>query len=165
MTRVILVNEDDEQTGVMEKIEAHQKGVLHRAFSVMIINDNRQVLLQKRAAEKYHSPGLWTNACCSHQQPDINTEQLISERLHFEMGIKCPLTYKDKFVYLIKFENGLTEHELDYVYEGNFNGSPIPNKEEVAAWRWVNLHELKKEIKVVPENFTYWFRLIMERYY
>lgn len=165
MTNVILVNENDEPIGLMEKMEAHQKGFLHRAFSVMVFNPRGQVLLQQRAASKYHSPRLWTNACCSHQQPHVEDSKWIKERMKYEMGFECDIRLKNKFIYKAHFQNGLTEHELDYLYEGIFNGYPIPNPAEVASWRWVNLPELKQEMGVVPENFTFWFKEIISCFY
>ena len=165
MTNVILVNKNDEALGLMEKMEAHRKALLHRAFSVMIFNDDGHVLLQQRAAEKYHSPHLWTNACCSHQLPEGDETTWVINRLNHEMGFSCHVELKHKFIYKHKFTNGLTEHELDYVYEGVFNGRPIPNRIEVNSWRWVDLAELKQEIKVVPHNFTFWFKEIINRFY
>lgn len=165
MSSVILVNHNDEPLGLMEKMDAHRKGLLHRAFSVMIFNSYGHVLLQQRASSKYHSPGLWTNACCSHQHPETEEIAWIKSRMKFEMGFGCEITLKYKFIYKAHFENGLTEHELDYIYEGIFNGNPMPNPSEVSSWRWVRLEELKQEINVVPSNYTFWFKEIISRFY
>ena len=121
---VILVNEADEQIGVMEKMEAHEKGLLHRAFSVFIFNDKGEMLLQQRALNKYHSGGLWTNACCSHPRPGEDTLQAAKRRLMEEMGIETSLTLKNSFTYKTAFENGLTEHEFDHIFIGTFNQEP-----------------------------------------
>lgn len=162
--QVILVNEEDVEIGVMEKQEAHEKALLHRAFSVLIFNQQGEMLLQQRAAEKYHSPGLWTNACCSHPRPGEAIEAAAHRRLHEELGFDCALTYKHKFIYKAAFDNGLTEHELDTIFTGIYNDTPVFNTAEVAACRWVNMDALQQEMQANPEHFTVWFRLILSNY-
>ncbi|MEJ6981180.1 isopentenyl-diphosphate Delta-isomerase [Pedobacter sp. P351] len=156
---VILVDENDQQTGVMEKILAHQKGLLHRAFSIFIINNNQEMLLQKRASSKYHSPGLWTNACCSHPAPDESTIEAANRRLPEEMGFNCPLTEIGAFTYRAEFENGLTEFEFDHVFVGTHNAAVIPNPEEVDEYKWLSLSEIDKLIENDENQFTVWFKL------
>lgn len=160
---VILVDEHDTPLGTMEKIEAHKKGVLHRAFSVFIFNSKNELLLQQRAFTKYHSAGLWTNTCCSHPRAGEDNKAAAIRRLREEMGIETDLQYKTNFIYKILFNNGLTEHEYDHIYTGYSNHSPIINKEEVNAYRWESIEKLKEQIKTQPEQFTYWFRLAMEK--
>lgn len=160
---VILVNEADEQIGVMEKMEAHQKGLLHRAFSVFIFNDKGEMLLQQRALDKYHSGGLWTNACCSHPRPGENTLQAAKRRLTEEMGIQAELTPQTTFIYRTDFNNGLTEHEFDHVFIGKFNGEPKINKDEVNAHSWRSPDEIKHSVKQAPELYTSWFKIALEK--
>ena len=160
---VILVNEADEQIGVMEKMEAHEKGVLHRAFSVFIFNDKGEMLLQQRALNKYHSPDLWTNTCCSHPRPDEKTIDAAKRRLKEEMGIVCELQFKSSFTYKTKFDNGLTEHEFDHVFIGRFNDTPEINPEEVNAWKWKNLREIKAELLSSPQSYTSWFKIATDK--
>ena len=154
---VILVNEHDEPIGLMEKIEAHQKGLLHRAFSILIFNSNGEMLLQQRALSKYHSPGLWTNACCSHPRNGETILQAANRRLSEEMGMNTPLTVKTHFIYKASFDNGLTEHELDYVLEGSSDVNPVINTEEVNAYQWIAMDDLRNWIKHEPTAFTVWF--------
>lgn len=165
MERVILVDEQDRELGTMEKMAAHEQGRLHRAFSVFLFNEEGQMLLQKRANNKYHSPGLWTNACCSHPRPQEDTMTAAIRRLQEELGIISPLQFKTSFVYRSEFENGLTEHEFDHIYVGTYMGEPIPNTEEVAATKWIDLQELKKEIKKEPASFTTWFKIAIENFF
>ncbi|MDO9000928.1 MAG: isopentenyl-diphosphate Delta-isomerase [Bacteroidota bacterium] len=159
---VILVDELDNAIGVMEKMEAHQKGVLHRAFSVFIFNENGEMLLQQRALNKYHSAGLWTNTCCSHPRPNENTLDAANRRLMEEMGIECELSHKNHFIYKSIFENGLIEHELDHVFFGNSNQKPKPNKDEVENYAWMNLKQISSEIEMNPDRFTTWFKIAMK---
>ncbi|MGJ8666602.1 MAG: isopentenyl-diphosphate Delta-isomerase [Patiriisocius sp.] len=158
--KVILVNKNDEQIGVMPKMEAHQKGVLHRAFSVFVLNDNNDLMLQQRALHKYHSPGLWTNTCCSHQRVGESNIEAGTRRLQEEMGFTTALKDTISFIYKAPFDNGLTEHELDHILLGNFNGMPQINEDEVAAWKWMPLNEVKTDIKKHPELYTEWFKII-----
>lgn len=161
--KVILVDEQDNAIGVMEKMEAHEKGLLHRAFSVFIFNNKGEMLLQRRALTKYHSAGLWTNTCCSHPRPQENTIEAANRRLKEEMGIETPLQHKHSFIYKTPFENGLTEHEFDHVYIGYTNENPEINKEEVDSFKWMRVEEIKNEIKSNPQNFTSWFKIVVEK--
>lgn len=160
---VILVNEADEQIGVMEKMEAHEKGLLHRAFSVFIFNTKGEMLLQQRALNKYHSGGLWTNACCSHPRPGEDTLQAAQRRLMEEMGIKTPLTFKTSFTYKTAFENGLTEHEFDHVFIGTFNEEPHINNNEVNSYCWKSVESTKNSVKQMPHIYTSWFKIALEK--
>jgi isopentenyl-diphosphate Delta-isomerase len=162
--QVILVNASDEQIGVMEKMEAHKKGFLHRAFSVFVFDENDDLIIQQRALGKYHSPGLWTNTCCSHPRPGEETGAAAHRRLKEEMGFDTELEKVFDFVYRAEFENGLTEHEFDHVFVGKYSGKISPAKEEVHAWMPRPIKELKKEIKESPENFTVWFRVVFDKY-
>ncbi|MDZ4668564.1 MAG: isopentenyl-diphosphate Delta-isomerase [bacterium] len=161
---VILVNENDQELGLMEKLEAHQKGVLHRAFSVLVFNKEGQMLLQQRAFNKYHSGGLWTNTCCSHPRQGENTMEAAHRRLMEEMGFDCDLTLHQTFVYKAPFDNGLTEHELDHVFVGEYNFDPAFNPEEVNQFQWISMDELYLQLKENPEHYTVWFRMIMDNY-
>jgi isopentenyl-diphosphate delta-isomerase len=154
---VILVNEHDEPIGLMEKMEAHEKGVLHRAFSILIFNSEGEMLLQQRALSKYHSPGLWTNACCSHPRNGETILEAANRRLSEEMGMQTELSVLTRFIYKADFDNGLTEHELDYVVKGITNENPTINPEEVNDYRWINTADLSKWVKASPTDFTVWF--------
>jgi isopentenyl-diphosphate delta-isomerase len=161
MEQVILVDELDNELGTMEKMEAHQKGELHRAFSVLLYNSKGEILLQKRAKSKYHSGGLWTNACCSHPQPNESMADATARKLLQEMGIAPQLRFAFKFIYQTRLEGNLVEHEYDHVFTGLFDGKPQINAEEVEDWRFVNLVSLKKDISENPASYTYWFPLII----
>jgi isopentenyl-diphosphate delta-isomerase len=156
---VILVDREDQQVGVMEKMLAHQKGLLHRAFSVFVINDKKEMLLQRRALSKYHSPGLWTNACCSHPAPNEETSSAANRRLNEEMGFHCELEEINTFSYKSIFDNGLTEHEFDHVFLGTYNGSVLPEASEVAEYKWISFHDLDKILEDDRDQFTTWFHL------
>ena len=156
---VILVDENDQPIGSMEKIEVHQKALLHRAFSVFVFNEKREMLLQKRAAGKYHSPGLWTNACCSHPQPGQETIPAATKRLQEEMGFTTHLEKAFDFVYKAPFDNGLTEYEFDHVLMGNYSGTIIPHPEEVADYCFQSLSEIKKLLQTNPDAYTVWFKI------
>lgn len=160
---VILVDENDNELGVMEKMLAHKKGLLHRAFSVFIFNDKEELLLQQRAVSKYHSGGLWTNTCCSHPRPNETIKDAAHRRLFEEMGISCELNIKTNFIYKTPFENGLTEHELDYVLIGKTNQNPIINKDEVESYQWKSMNDIKKELITDPEKYTSWFKIALEK--
>ena len=162
---VILVDTNDVPIGTMPKMEAHEKAILHRAFSVFILNKEGQLMLQQRALSKYHSPGLWTNTCCSHQRLGETNIEAGTRRLQEEMGFKTPLEELFSFVYKAPFDNGLTEHEFDHVILGYYDSEPIINHEEVANWKWMNLEEIIKEIKTNPDNYTAWFKIIFDRFY
>jgi len=144
-------------------MEAHRKGVLHRAFSVFIFNDKGELLLQQRAGEKYHSGGLWTNTCCSHPRPGEDTLMAAKRRLKEEMGIETSLQFKSAFTYKTRFANDLTEHEYDHIFTGVYNGGPIINKEEVQDYCWKHPSEIKSDIKKRPSAYTSWFLIAMER--
>ena len=162
---VILVNENDEQLGLMPKMEAHEKARLHRAFSVFVFNDKEELLLQQRTSNKYHSPTLWTNTCCSHQRDGETNIEAGKRRLQEEMGFVCDLKEVFWFVYKAPFDNGLTEHELDHVMVGYFNGDPEINKEEVKSYKWMTLKDVKTDIKKHPDYYTEWFKIIFKESY
>lgn len=163
--KVILVNEKDEQIGLMPKLEAHEKAVLHRAFSVFVFNDKNELMLQQRALGKYHSPGLWTNTCCSHQRDGESNIEAGKRRLKEEMGFVTELSETISFIYKAPFDNGLTEHELDHVLLGYYNGEPQINTEEVESWKWVLLEEVKVDISLNPKRYTEWFKVIFDKFY
>jgi len=163
--KVILVNENDEQIGTMEKIEAHEKALLHRAFSVFVFNDKNELMIQQRALSKYHSPGLWTNTCCSHQRVGESNIEAGKRRLHEEMGFSTDLKDTISFIYKAPFDNGLTEHEYDHILVGNFEGTPDLNPDEVAAWKWVSLEDLEMDMEKNPHIYTEWFKIIFDKYY
>jgi len=163
--KVILVNENDEELGTMAKLEAHEKAVLHRAFSVFIMNEKGETMLQQRAADKYHSPLLWTNTCCSHQRVGETNIEAGKRRLIEEMGFATDLEQLFSFVYKAPFDNGLTEHELDHVMMGNYEGEPKVNPIEVADWKWMRPSDIKDDIVKSPEKYTAWFKIIFERFY
>ena len=162
---VILVDVLDNQLGLMPKMQAHEKAVLHRAFSVFIFNDEGELMLQQRAAHKYHSPLLWTNTCCSHQRDGESNIEAGKRRLIEEMGFKTNLKEIFSFVYKAQFDNGLTEHELDHVMIGNFNGVPKINPDEVASYKWMTLEAVKKDIELQPNIYTAWFKIIFKESY
>lgn len=163
--KVILVNDKDEQIGLMEKIEAHEKALLHRAFSVFVFNDKNELMIQQRALEKYHSPGLWTNTCCSHQREGESNIDAGKRRLQEEMGFSTDLKETISFIYRAPFDNGLTEHEYDYILVGTFNEEPNPNPDEVADWQWMSLEAIEKDMEEHPEIYTEWFKIIFDKYY
>jgi isopentenyl-diphosphate delta-isomerase len=158
MEKVILVDVNDNPIGEEEKLEAHQKGLLHRCFSIFIFNQAGKLLLQKRAKEKYHSSGLWSNTCCSHPAPGEDTLDAAHRRLKEEMGIDCELKEIYKFVYKAKLDNGLTEYEYDHVFMGIYSDDPIPDKDEVSGWKRVDLDWLAEDLENNPENYTYWLK-------
>jgi len=163
--KVILVNPDDQQIGLMEKLEAHQKGLLHRAFSIFILNDKNELMLQQRASKKYHSPLLWTNTCCSHQRVGETNIEAGNRRLQEEMGFTTPLKELFSFIYKVPFDNGLTEHELDHVMIGYYNQNPIINTDEVQDWKWLDIENVRKKIAKNPEKYTAWFKIIFDKFY
>lgn len=156
---VILVNETDEFVGTMDKLEAHQKGLLHRAFSIFIFNDAGELLLQRRAKEKYHSAGLWANTCCSHPRPEESTIHAAKRRLKEEMGIETDLEKKFDFIYRAQLDNNLIEYEFDHVFTGQYNGNPVPDINEVSEYRWVSIPTLKNEIEQYPEKYSEWLKI------
>ena len=163
--QLILVDENDNEIGAMEKLAAHQNGgELHRAFSIFIFNDAGEMLLQQRANTKYHFGGLWTNACCSHPRPGEKTEDAAARRLCEEFGFGTPLKKLFSFSYQAHDQNsGLTEWGLDHVFIGTWSGTPQPNAEEIQNWQWVKVAELRADIARSPHHYTPWFRIVLER--
>tara|TARA_B100000035_G_C20969464_1_gene540356 strand:+ start:66 stop:590 length:525 start_codon:yes stop_codon:yes gene_type:complete len=162
---VILVNEKDQEIGLMPKLEAHQKAVLHRAFSVFIFNSENELMLQQRASDKYHSPNLWTNTCCSHQRSGESNIQAGTRRLYEEMGFTTSLKEITSFIYKAPFDNGLTEHELDHIMVGYYNEDPVINSDEVEDWKWMKIEDVKKDISLNPDLYTAWFKIIFKNFY
>ncbi|MBC7525577.1 MAG: isopentenyl-diphosphate Delta-isomerase [Flavobacterium sp.] len=162
---VILVNPNDEQIGLMPKLEAHEKAVLHRAFSVFILNKNNEIMLQQRAHHKYHSPLLWTNTCCSHQRNGETNIEAGTRRLREEMGFESPLKELFHFIYKAPFDNGLTEHELDHVMIGYYNDNPKINPDEVERWKWMPIEAVKNDMEINPDIYTVWFKIIFDEFY
>lgn len=158
---VILVDENDEPIGSMQKLQAHIEAKLHRAFSVFIFNSEGKLLLQQRALGKYHTPGLWTNSCCSHPSSNEDTETAAKRRLQEEMGISADLSFLLKFTYKYKFDNELTEHETDHVFIGFTDAMPVINREEVNNYKYIYLDEIQTDIALRPEQYTAWFKIIM----
>lgn len=163
--KVILVNEQDEQIGLMPKMEAHEKALLHRAFSVFILNKNNEIMLQQRAAKKYHSPLLWTNTTCSHQREGESNIQAGTRRLKEEMGFTTELKELFSFIYKAPFDNGLTEHELDHVMIGYYDDVPNINTAEAESWKWMSIDAVKEDMQTNPEIYTVWFRIIFDEFY
>jgi isopentenyl-diphosphate Delta-isomerase len=162
---VILVNENDDPIGLMPKMEAHEKALLHRAFSVFILNDKNEVMLQQRAHDKYHSPLLWTNTCCSHQREGESNTAAGARRLFEEMGIRADLQEVFHFIYKAPFDNGLTEHELDHVMIGRYNGVPTLNPAEAESWKWMGIEDIRRDMEANAGEYTVWFRIIFDRFY
>ncbi|OJV51808.1 MAG: isopentenyl-diphosphate delta-isomerase [Bacteroidetes bacterium 43-16] len=156
--KVILVDQNDTVIGEMDKMEAHVKGALHRAFSIFLFNSQKEMLIHQRAAAKYHGGGLWTNACCSHPQPGEALKDSALQRLEFEMGLQCDIQKAFSFIYHTPVENGLIEHEYDHVYIGFTDALPCPHPDEVQDYRWISSEALAEEMELQPENFTFWFR-------
>jgi isopentenyl-diphosphate delta-isomerase len=163
--KVILVDKNDRPIGEMEKMEAHEKAVLHRAFSVFVFNDKNELMLQQRALGKYHSPGLWTNTCCSHPRVDETVLEAGHRRLMEEMGFDCEIEKIFDFIYKAKLDRGLTEHEFDHVLFGRYDENPEINPEEVESWKWMAMEDIDKDMKKNPEKYTVWFRIAFERVY
>jgi isopentenyl-diphosphate delta-isomerase len=162
---VILVNTSDEQIGVMEKIEAHEKALLHRAFSIFIFNSNGEMLLQQRALAKYHSPGLWTNACCSHPRPGENINDAAMRRLQEELGFQTKLHKVFDFTYRATFDNGLTEHEFDHVFVGSYNNDIHPNENEVMNISYQSIENIRDSLFIEPAKYTAWFQIAFPKIY
>ena len=163
--QVILVNEKNEQIGTMPKLEAHEKGVLHRAFSVFVLNDSGEMMMQQRAACKYHSPLLWTNTCCSHQRVGESNIEAGKRRLFEEMGFVTELKNVVSFIYKASFDNGLTEHEFDHVLVGTYNENPNINIDEVKNFKWMTLEQVKVDMELNPDIYTEWFKIIFDKFY
>jgi isopentenyl-diphosphate delta-isomerase len=160
--QVVLVDAQDNEIGLMDKQEAHEKGLLHRAFSVFLFTSDGRLLLQRRALHKYHSAGLWTNTCCSHPLPGEGNLEAAMRRLQEEMGIVCPLECAFSFLYR-QAVGELVEHELDHVFIGTFDGEPVINPMEVAEWKCVRTDALLADLQAHPEDYTVWFRLCLGR--
>lgn len=161
---VILVDEHDQELGLMEKMEAHRKGLLHRAFSVFILNSDGELLIQQRAAHKYHSGGLWTNTCCSHPRQGEDIEAAAHRRLEEEMGFDCHVNKAFEFTYKAELDKGMTEHEYDHLFIGYFNGEPKINPDEVQAYKWVDLKSLERDIERNSGRYTEWFKIIFQQF-
>ncbi|MEK6837593.1 MAG: isopentenyl-diphosphate Delta-isomerase [Nanoarchaeota archaeon] len=163
MDYVILVDGKDNPVGKEEKLEAHRQGKLHRAFSIFVFNSKGEVMMQKRHRNKYHSGGLWTNTCCSHPRPDESVLQAAHRRLKEEMGFDCELKEAFSFVYEVKLDKGLIEHEFDHVIIGKFDGAPKVNAEEAEDWNWMKIDELHRDVKANPQNYTRWLQIAIDR--
>ncbi len=163
MDQVILVDRDDNPIGVGEKTATHQRGTLHRAFSIFIFNPAGHMLLQQRAHHKYHSGGLWSNACCSHPRPGEETQKAAHRRLQEEMGFDCPLEEVFQFIYRAELDNDLIEHEYDHVLVGVYDGQVTPNPNEVAAYQWVEVEALQRDVQTHPDRYTVWFKQVLDR--
>ena len=161
--QVILVDREDRELGVMEKLQAHREARLHRAISIFVFNETDQLLMQQRAAGKYHSPLLWTNTCCSHPRPGESTDTAASRRLQEEMGFGCELRPAFSFIYQADMGNGLTEHEFDHVFFGEYSREPLINPDEVASWEYLSLYEIAQDLRVNPGRYTAWFRIIFNK--
>jgi isopentenyl-diphosphate Delta-isomerase len=161
---VVLVDEHDNEIGTAEKLVAHQKALLHRAFSVFIFNSNGELLLQQRANSKYHSAGLWTNTCCSHPRPNELVLDAANRRLEEEMGLKVDLEKKFDFVYKTPFDNDLTEYEFDHVFVGYTDDEPAPNADEVESYKWKTIDEIKTDLILFPNTFTSWFKIAIMKF-
>ncbi|MBI2583072.1 MAG: isopentenyl-diphosphate Delta-isomerase [Candidatus Aenigmarchaeota archaeon] len=159
---LVLVDEKDREIGIEEKIKAHKEGKLHRAFSIFVFNSKGEMLITRRAKSKYHWSGFWSNACCSHPRPGEPLEKAAHRRLKEELGFDCGLKKAFDFIYKVKFENGLFEHEFDHVFIGKFDGKPSPDKEETDGWKWIPLGELKKEI-ADSAKYTPWFQIMVKK--
>ncbi len=165
MEYVILVDESDNEVGLMEKMEAHEKGLLHRAFSIFIFNQKGEMLLQQRAFAKYHSGGLWTNACCSHPRANETTLAAAERRLKEELGFEAPIHEVFSFTYKASFENGLTEHEFDHVFTGRYDGIINFNPDEVAAVKYMAVEDVRNSLQTEPALYTAWFHIAFKEMY
>lgn len=161
MEKVILVDREDKETGLMEKMEAHRTGTLHRAFSILLFNSSGSLMMQKRAKAKYHSGGLWTNTCCSHPGPGETVEAAARRRLKHEMGIEKELSFAFKFLYKANLENDLIEHELDHVFVGEYDAAPEINTDEVEDWKFIPMDELRLDMSRNPDQYTEWLKIIV----
>lgn len=159
--KIPVVDDQDQIIGYEEKLLVHRKGLLHRAFSILVFNDNGDLLIHKRAYNKYHSSGLWTNTCCGHPNPGESMEDAVSRRLEEEMGFTCDLSFGFKFHYKTTFDNGLTENEIDHVYFGKYNDDFVVNSDEVVDFKWVSMDEVRSSIDKEPEAYSYWFKEIL----
>lgn len=160
--QVILVDEQDRELGASEKLRAHAEGALHRAFSVFVFDRAGRLLLQRRAREKYHSGGLWSNTCCGHPRPGEETAAAAHRRLREEMSFDCELRLAFGFVYRAELDNDLVEHEYDHVFVGEFEGHPVPDPSEVEEWKWVSIGELRRGLREEPSRYSYWLKTVVE---
>ena len=156
--KILLVDEEDNEKGFEEKLKVHKEGKLHRAFSIFVFNSKGELLLQRRAKGKYHSGGLWTNTCCSHQRQGERLEEAVHRRLKEEMGFDCDMEEAFTFSYRAEFDNGLVENEVDHVFIGRFDGEPKENPEEFDQWKWIRIDELERDVKENPDKYTYWLK-------
>jgi isopentenyl-diphosphate delta-isomerase len=164
LERVILVNDRDEPVGVEEKLLTHREGKLHRGFSVFVFNAIGETLLQQRALSKYHGGGLWANTCCGHPRPAEEVLDAAHRRLQEEMGFDCQIRKVGSYIYHVPLDNVMTEHEFLHVFAGKSEYvAPVPNPEEVMAWKWVSLDYLRKDMKQNPAKYAYWFRKSMKK--
>lgn len=163
LNHIVLVDENDRQIGIEDKLQAHKDGKLHRAFSIFIFNSNGDLMLQKRDKNKYHSGGLWTNTCCSHPRVGESLDQAANRRLFEEMGFVCEIEEKFAFTYQVDFENGLHEHEYDHVFIGKYDGEPTLNPEEAEDWRWISLQDLEREVLQFPELYSHWIKVALPK--
>lgn len=157
--QLVLVDQNDVEVGTGEKIPVHEQGTLHRAFSVFVFNGAGRLLLQRRLVTKYHSGGLWTNTCCGHPRPGEPIGEAARRRLHEEMGFDCALSPAFSFIYKAELDHGLTEHEYDHVFVGEFEGDPRPNPDEVDDWRWAGVDEVSDDVAASPGRYSVWFRI------
>lgn len=160
---LILVDENDNQIGTEEKMKAHLEGKLHRGFSILVFNSKGEMMLQKRAISKYHSGGLWANTCCSHPKPGEETLNAAHRRLQEEMGFDCKLKEVFDFIYKVKLDKGLTEHEYLHVFFGTYDKDPILNKDETDNFKWISMEDLQIDVKENPNNYTYWFKVVIPK--
>ena len=160
---IILIDKEDNEIGEGEKMAVHKAGQLHRAFSVFIFNDKNELMLQRRAATKYHSPNLWSNTCCSHPYPGEKILDGAERRIEEEMGFKCGLEELLSFTYKVRFSNGLVEHEYDHIFVGEYSDEPNLNLDEASDWKWVDLEDLEKDMRKNPENYTHWLKLCLNK--
>jgi isopentenyl-diphosphate delta-isomerase len=163
--QLILVNENDQEIGFGDKLQVHRNGQLHRAFSIFVLNNRDELLIQRRAWEKYHSGGLWGNTCCSHPIKNEIQDKTVHRRLIEEMGFDCELSHLFSFIYRAELDNQLTEYEFDHVYFGRFNGIPNPNPEEVCEFKWIGLEELREDLIAESDKYVYWIKPAFERFY
>lgn len=164
MEKIIIVDDQDNAVGYEEKLKTHQLGLMHRAFSVLIMNNKREMLIQKRNKDKYHSGGLWANACCSHPRAGEHLDSSIHRRLQEEMGFDCELYKIGHLTYRVEFDNGLIENEYDHVFFGKYDNDPVPDPQEAEDWRWIALDDLYAEVGSEPQNFAFWFKEILEKF-
>ncbi|MDP2655394.1 MAG: isopentenyl-diphosphate Delta-isomerase [bacterium] len=159
--QIILVNKDDVRIGAMGKLETHEKGLLHRAFSIFVKNNKGEIMLQKRARGKYHSGGLWSNTCCGHPRDGADLISAAHRRLTEEMGFDCPLKEIFTFMYQANLDSGLKENEFLHVFIGEYNNAPVVNPEEVSDWKWMKFDEIKSDVSKNPDDYTYWFKIMI----